>query len=151
MEHLSLIVFCAFIGVMPFLTLAQPVQVIKIPTKYLQEGVIFDASTDNAPIPLGSVSRFTPSLVEITVAEDIINAGYTNQHIKLENCYRQYFGYLDEQGNRVVVVQLINSHVKKKERAIIEDWKTESMSGFGAFFEKNVRKYFVEVVHKKLL
>lgn len=155
MIYLTHFAICVLAGIVPFLTFAQSGRVIKTPTKYFQEGVIFDSLTDNAPLPsnplMRSVSRFTPTIEEITIAEEMINTGYDNKYIKLKNCYRQYFGYTDKQRNRVIIVQLINTDIKGKERSALKDWKTESKAGFGDFYEKNVRRYFVDISHHKFL
>ena len=148
MNRLTFVIVCLLYELGCFQTLAQHSRMIKIPAKYSQEGVIFD-STYSVPFKLnGLKQRITPSIKEISIAESIIEKYYDNI---LANYYRQYLGYEDAERHKIIVIQLINSKIKRRQHIYIEPWKYEFLVGFGGFYEANTEVHSVDITNAKII
>jgi hypothetical protein len=142
-------------------------QIIETPTNYSTviknreiEGVIFLKNAD-CFLCLGDRERFSPTLTEIQKAENILkqnikaeNSQLINQgnncpviHKNLMNYKRQYFGYFDENGNKIIYITFywnkytIFDRLKGYEKAENDTWKIEKsmvLDGCSHYWEINV-------------
>tara|TARA_R100000697_G_scaffold116868_1_gene137823 strand:- start:656 stop:1129 length:474 start_codon:yes stop_codon:yes gene_type:complete len=94
----------------------------------LKTGKVFPDTYSNEYLPFESQTRFTPTvsdaeIVETLIAEQIatLNKGMVNQggscpviHDKLQSYYRQYVGYVDAKGERIVWVNFLWKKEYKK-------------------------------------
>lgn len=100
----------------------------QISTMTIDKGQVFPKEYSNQSLPFQSQSRFTPSLREVASVESVIkeqlavlNEGQVNQgdrcpviDEKLKSYYRQYVGYVDENGNRIVWINFLWKKEHKK-------------------------------------
>ncbi|MDR2854017.1 MAG: hypothetical protein LBV31_01785 [Prevotellaceae bacterium] len=142
-------------------------QVIETPTNYSTviknhkiEGVIFLKNAD-CFLCLGNKKRFSPTLTDIQKAETILkqnikkeNNPLINQgdncpviHKNLANYRRQYFGYVDENGNKIIYITFywnkytILDRLKEYEKVANDTWKTEKsmvLDGCSHYWEINI-------------
>lgn len=64
--------------------------------------------------------------------------------------YRQYVGYVNLNGDSIVVVNLLNFKNKLKAKKYFDDWKYYFNDGMGGFYEKN-RTSFVLNLNKNCI
>jgi hypothetical protein len=118
----------------------QEIKLIKIDSLYSECGVLFPASYDLSIELENLKTRVTPSLEEVTVAEQILLKHFkTLDHSKsnfpdgsrvsdarnyFDKFIRQYIGYEDQRGNRNVLIHLLNNTMPRKVRKTIgTNWK----------------------------
>lgn len=91
---------------------------------------------------------YTPNDMDIIRAEDILISrcnldipGICNKPLKIKKKYwkynRQYLGYVDKSGNRLIIINLLNFKRKKWANKYYEGWQDAFFVGFGPFYEKN--------------
>ena len=113
------------------------------------------------PIKLPSnIERFSPSDEEIILAESLLFERYNtdiSRSIKIKNVKkkywkynRQYLGYIDSQGNKQIIVKLLNFKRKKKALELFEGWENGYFVGFGEDYEKNIRRFVVDLTLHKI-
>lgn len=106
--------------------------IIHLPTYYKEEGVIFRKDYVVGIEMRNSQSRYTPTKDDITKAEEIFNDKYnemgkTDIDTKKNFCHwiRQYVGLIDSNGNKNIIVQLIdNTKPKKINQLLGKNWET---------------------------
>jgi hypothetical protein len=118
----------------------QDTDLIRIDSIYSECGVIFPASYNLSIEISGLAKRFTPTIEEVKAAEQIFITQFENlDHSKsnFPNAFqitnakdyfrkfiRQYIGYEDVQGNRNILIHLIdNRSPRKVRREIGANWK----------------------------
>jgi hypothetical protein len=98
---------------------------------YNQTGIIFKDSYDpHIDIP-DMKERYTPTLDDVKNAEIIFQRDYgklTNQNTEIKTYYanfvRQYIGYLDTVGNKIIKIYLTdNSNKRKTKRILGKNWE----------------------------
>ncbi len=118
----------------------QDIKLIKIDSLYSECGVVFPAS-HNLSIEVENLkTRFTPTIEEIAIAEQMFLTEFKSlDHAKsnfpdgsriadardyFDKFIRQYIGYEDEAGNKNILIHLLNNTSKKKvKKAIGTNWK----------------------------
>lgn len=110
---------------------AKGLEVISLPDYYNQKGIVFTEHY-NLKVDLGDIKgRYSPSMNEIRKAEEIFfrdYATFTKQHIDPKkyfcNYVRQYIGYLDSNGSKILSMQLIdNSKPRRMNRILGRNWE----------------------------
>lgn len=121
-------------------------QLIDINEIYQAKGVIFSESVHYFGKDALNKERFTPSIAEVRIAEKIIlnsylfnkennNSKYSGRNVEIiMNYYRQYFGYLESDGSKIIVIYFMN--VKDKP-LLFQDWEKVCVVGFGDEYYKN--------------
>ncbi len=129
---------------------------------YKGYGVIFKKEY---VLPIGGfniIGRFNPSFKEVEIAENILynqlnerrisNFGKKWKMINVQKKYskyhRQYFGYYNSKGDKIIYMYLMNFKNQKKFRENFDGWKQEIIPGFGKFYEKNTRMYRINITKK---
>jgi len=113
------------------------------------------------PIKLPSnIERFSPSDEEIILTESLIanrydkdiNWGKETKNVKKKywKYNRQYLGYIDSQGNKKIVINLLNFKCRKKAQEKFEGWKNGFVIGFGEYYEKNSLRLVADLTSKKI-
>ena len=102
---------------------------------------------------------------EVLIAEKIFYANYhddldkeniawynsnENPQKKYKKYKRQYIGFIDALGNKVVLIQFLNFNKKRKARTYFDKWKEDFIIGFGDFYEKNTVRFLVNLNLKKV-
>lgn len=65
---------------------------------------------------------------------------------KLYRSYnRQYAGFINEEGERLVYMRLINFKSPKQSKKYFGNWKEEIVVGFGDFYEENTRVFVINI------
>ena len=65
---------------------------------------------------------------------------------KLYRSYnRQYAGFINKSGDRLVYMRLINFKSPKQAKKYFENWKEEIVVGFGDFYEENTRVFVINI------
>lgn len=106
--------------------------VIHLPAYYKEEGVIFSKDYVVGIEMRELQSRYTPTKEDVIKAEKILNEKYneirnTNIDTKTFFCHwvRQYVGLIDINGNKNIIVQLIdNTRPRKVNRLLGKNWET---------------------------
>jgi hypothetical protein len=118
---------------------------------YNGEGYIFPENYVPQVIVLESAkARFTPDLSEVRSAEVLFLKNYdsarkadmrfspqTSSKTNFRNWRRNYIGYIDDHGDKVVLIQLINFRKEKEALRNYDSWGKEFQVGFGDWFESN--------------
>jgi hypothetical protein len=105
---------------------------VYLPKYYKEKGVIFNKDYVVGIDMRDFKSRYTPTIDDITKAEEIFNKQYdevqkTNIDTKVFFCHwvRQYVGLVDSSGNKNIIVQLINNNKPGKiNRMLGKDWES---------------------------
>ncbi|MCX2576379.1 hypothetical protein [Pedobacter sandarakinus] len=109
----------------------------QIPTvvndQIIQCRVIFKA---DYPLELGVnvKERFTPSSEDVKKGELIV---LENSNIKLQKYIMQYLGYINSNGDKILLVNMLKDLGSKKNKLYYKDWSSEFILGFGKIYEKN--------------
>ena len=106
--------------------------IIHLPSYYKEKGVIFSKEYSVGIEMRNLQSRYTPTKDDITEAEKVLNAKYNeirnaNVDTKILFCnwVRQYVGLIDNNGNKNIIVQLIdNTKPRKINRILGKGWET---------------------------
>lgn len=80
---------------------------------------------------------YSLSQAELKDWEIAIDSLSRNQH-KLRYYNRQYAGYIDLNGDRRIIIKLLNFKSKKKAEKNFSNWKSDYIIGFGHFYESNM-------------
>lgn len=108
--------------------------------------------------------RFTPTIEQVNEAEKMLGEQIhilfqsdvrlkyvdriPNYPKEFRKWNRQYFGYINSHGEKLVVIHLLNFTNKRKARSNFPSWNKEFIVGFGEFYEKNVRLYQYNLVQR---
>lgn len=106
--------------------------IVHLPDYYKEKGVIFSKNYIVGIEMQNMQSRYTPTKDDIAKAETILNDTYnkvqnTNIDIKTFFCHwvRQYIGLIDNNGNKNIIVQLIdNTKPGRINRLLGKGWET---------------------------
>jgi len=61
------------------------------------------------------------------------------------NYNRQYAGFINEVGERLVYMRLLNFRSPEQSKKYFENWKEEIVVGFGDFYEENTRVFVINI------
>ncbi len=107
-------------------------EIICLKDYYNQEGIVFKENYDpHIDIPDMKL-RFTPTLDEVKEVEMIFQRDYgklNSQNTDVKTFYanyvRQYIGYIDTAGNKIIRICLTDNSNKRKMRRILgKNWET---------------------------
>ena len=109
--------------------------------------------------------QFQPNLKQITEAEQGMNDQLYErmiEHAEIESRFaiknpmrhyrkwkRQYFGHMNEQGEQIIEINLLNFGVRNA-KTKFAGWAKHFILGFGEFYEKNTRRYTYNLTTGKL-
>lgn len=96
--------------------------------------------------------RFTPRLEEVWQAEQLLRQQGYNIDDKYQGFYRQYVGYVNNESERIVLMNLLN-FADKQEVEYHYDygcWTSELVIGFGGFYEENTIRYKANLAKNEL-
>lgn len=107
------------------------INMVYLPDYYKEKGVIFNKDYVVGIDMKQLQSRYTPTKEDVTKAEEIFNKKYNelqkkNVDTKKFFCHwvRQYVGLIDSNGNKNIIVQLIdNTKPRKINRLLGKDWE----------------------------
>jgi hypothetical protein len=128
---------CLLFNIMVY---CQDIKLIKVDSLYSECGVVFPASYDLSIEIENLNTRFSPTIEEITLAEQIFLKEFKNlDHGKsnfpdgsrilnarnyFDKFIRQYIGYEDEKGNKNILIHLLNNTSPRKvKKTIGTNWK----------------------------
>ena len=105
--------------------------VVYMPEYYKEKGVIFSENYDVGIKMKNLKHRYTPTIHDIAKLEDIFAKKYNeieNTNIDTKNIFslwvRQYVGLIDSNGNRNIIVQLIdNKKPRKINKLLGKNWE----------------------------
>lgn len=103
--------------------------------------------------------RFTPTLGDIELAEKYLLSNGKSTHYnglngiftperpkaELKTYKRQYFGYLNEQKDSIIFVQLLNFKHKRIAKAAFDGWQRDFLLGFDGFYERNTFRITINI------
>jgi len=138
------------------------ITIIKLPEYYKGHGIIFSDKYIPPVKKIQSSKRFNPIKEEIQQAEKILITNYNkslrNNPHRCYNCTptknvkkkfkywnRQYLGYVDANGHRIIWIKLLKFRSKRKEKKYFANWKNGFVFGFGDFYEKNTDSFSVNI------
>jgi hypothetical protein len=120
---------------------------VKLPSYYDALGVIIpkDYYRDYMDTLRDSTKRFTPALEEIRKAEEILHDQYNRFHqsipssddffkplkdVKkyLKDFPRQYYGYYQDNGDRIITINVLEIDDASKQREYIEHWRCDAIA-----------------------
>lgn len=122
------------------------------------EGVIVPKEYDVLFSIPNMESRFTPSHREVREAEKILREQYGGlfpgmtdevKRQELLESNRQYIGYINGHGERVLIVVMLNFSTRAAKRRF-SGWKHNVIVGAGPFYERNLRITKISLEDKKL-
>lgn len=132
-------------------------KVISLPNYYDGKGVIFNNDYKSLVEIKDYSKSFTPSLEQIIITEKIFlkqikNKKKFKRSAKKEfwKYYRQYIGYIKINGEKVIMVNMLNFRKKNKAKKAFENWKEDYIVAFGEFYEENLFSYIVNLSIEKL-
>lgn len=64
---------------------------------------------------------------------------------ELKNYYRQYLGFLNNEGDNIILINLLNFKNKNKSEKYFEHWKNSFLTGHGKFYEQNQQRFLVNL------
>ncbi len=64
---------------------------------------------------------------------------------------RQYAGFINEAGDKLVYMRLINFKSPKQSKKYFENWKEEIVVGFGDFYEENTRVFVINIDRNEII
>lgn len=107
------------------------INIVHLSGYYKEKGVIFNKDYVVGIDMKQLQSRYTPTMDDITKEEEIFNKKYNelqkkNVDTKKFFCHwvRQYVGFIDSNGNKNIIVQLIdNTKPRKINRLLGKDWE----------------------------
>ncbi len=107
------------------------VNIVYLPDYYKGKGIVFSGDYAVGIDMTNKRYRYTPSKEDISKAEEIFSTQYnqlqqTNINVKDFFCcwVRQYIGLVDSNGNKNIIVQLVNNKNPMKIRRLLgKDWE----------------------------
>lgn len=131
-----------------------------------KSGVVFTSCHDTHTNTHGLLSRFSPSPADIERADELFPSLYVNRMpeelvkksmVRRKNglrnfyrCYvRQYLGFIDQGGNRIILLKLLNFR-KKSFQERFENWENQYFTGFGSFYEENLKTFKIDLTNNDL-
>jgi len=134
---------------------------------YKGRGVVFPATYTPMLNYQNFRGRFTPTDSDIVVTEKVFLNGYNELHIndprflkfkriknvkrEFRNFNRQYLGYYNEEGERIIMMQLLNfSKISVRKHFEELGWREGYIFGFGRFYERNRKHFLINLDRKKL-
>jgi len=159
-----ILTFCLMFNITVY---CQDIKLIKIDSLYSECGVVFPAS-HNLSIELVNLKkRFTPTIEEIALAEQIFLTEFKNlDHAKsnfpdgsgivdardyFDKYIRQYIGFEDQAGNKNILIHLFDNTSKKKvKKAVGTNWKEKFIVILAQPFPFNIWTYRVNLTIKTL-
>jgi len=117
---------------------------------YVGKGIIFHETYDPHILLKDAKKRFTPNDSLIIRSEKILLEQYsTVKQVKsakfLKKYNRQYIGYINTNGDKVVLIQLLKIKSQSKMNDKFLNWQNEYIVGFGTFYERNTERYIVNI------
>ncbi len=119
------------------------------------EGIIL---LKECQVPIQLVgTRFSPEIEEVILAENILKDNYNSDFanepwfrvIDVKKKYwkhnRQYLGYINTLGDKIIIIKLLNFKCKRKAERNFEGWRVNYFVGFGKYYEKNTRRFIVNI------
>lgn len=132
---------------------------IKNKTYFKGEGIIFTEQY----IPNFYLEEpgklFTPNFDEISKAEMILQNKYNldvktpkikNIRKEFYKFNRQYIGYINASGNKIIIINLLHLKCKKEFDKYFIDWEENFIVGFGAYYEKNTKGFIIDLENNNL-
>ncbi|MGZ3946216.1 MAG: hypothetical protein ACXVJB_14825 [Mucilaginibacter sp.] len=139
-----------------------------IKSKHYQ-GIIFTASiTDHIyPDVIGTVKRYTPDKQGINESEGAISTIWNEVNLYGKSPYagnllynvtpyfsnykRQYYGYINEQGQKVVHINLLGFTDKQEFEKYCAKWESRYINGRDGYYEHNTAGFSYNLVTKEIV
>lgn len=159
-----------------FSLLVQPPKIITLNGYYSGKGVIFDKTSNYPFITTDYKKPYTPTIKDITNAENILFDKYYSHRIsllerfgidkkeikkkykspnkvkkKFYKHYRQYVGYINKNKDTIIYVGLFNFYCKKRAKKYFEGWDKVVFLGSGKYYERNQESYLINLTSKKIV
>jgi hypothetical protein len=109
-------------------------------------GIIFKSDYP-LPFEVNVKERFTPSDGDVKAGEAILSK---LSKFKLRKFMRQYIGYIDSNGDSILVVNLLKDLGSKKNELYYKNWSNEFILGFGRIYEENTFLQRINLTTKQL-
>ena len=100
------------------------------------------------PFAVNLKERFNPSDEDVKTGKVIVQEFSV---FKLRKCIRQYVGYIDSSGNKILVVNMLKDLGVKKNRLYYKNWDREFVLGFGQIYERNTLAHRINLTTKELM
>jgi hypothetical protein len=70
----------------------------------------------------------------------------TNNPVKFYRYYkRQYMGIIGSNGDKLILIQILNASKRKYIKEYYENWETEFTVGTGGFYDKNTMVFLINL------
>lgn len=124
-------------------------KIISLEEYYSGKGVIFNKEYMSLLEIKDLKKAYTPTIDDVKKVETIFLNKYNSERgkqnlTKVNNpkkhfCKynRQYLGYIDSNGDTIVIVNMLNFKNKSKAKKNFENWESEFIVAFGKYYEKN--------------
>lgn len=124
--------------------------IIELKEYYDGKGIIFNENYDPHILLKDAKKRFTPNDSAIIESEKILLEQYSTVNKaksgkSLKKFNRQYIGYINANGDKIVLIQLLKIKSQAKMNDKFLDWQSEYIVGFGTFYERNTERYLVNI------
>lgn len=114
------------------------------------KGVVFDKTIDETIVFEDLELRYTPNRIDVFSAELYLSNECKKRTIRIcdrvksKHWVRQYLGYINEEDQRVIVIQFLNFGTRKL-RKFYSDWEKGFIVSSGEYFYKNSDLYIVNI------
>lgn len=149
-----------FVGFVSAQQIGYPIEndksIITLKALYKGYGKVFGNHFDGKKYIKAYVAPLTLTTASIIEAEHILFKNYkpyqTNKDAQryFRFYYRQYIGFEDENGDSVVLINLLNFKNQKKGRHLFFSWENTYVRGFGEAYEKNQRIFLVNLSRENI-
>ena len=138
---------------------------VKMVRFYKGIGVIFSKDYNPSILMPGKKERFTPDTLDVTVAETVFDKDFDNYKEKVgikepskngsKSLYysynRQYVGYVDNAGNKIIIIHLIDfSNPRKANKILNQRWYETYAIYFSEQEPLNIFDVSVDISNKRL-
>jgi len=126
------------------------VQIISMNEIFPAKGAILPATVHYFGKDAKDKQRFTPSIEEVKIAEWVTLNNleiYDLPNIDaIMNYYRQYFGYIESDGSRIIVIYYMNVIGQP---ILFKNWDNACSIGAGDSYYQNSHLVWIDITNKK--
>lgn len=135
-------------------------QIIELKDYFDHLGAIVNREYESKASTFYKKERFTPNIEQVNDAEKVMQHlvsmvmgsyadGRKGALKKLRKYYRHYIGYINNSGEKVIVLWMVDPKAFEKNK-LLDEWKTRLISMSGSFDDKYLRIYSINLQTREL-
>ncbi len=129
--------------------------------KFFNAGVIFSKDVKYTVLDYDFDKRYTPTIDDIIKAELIFYKKYNlyamqnkwiyyyeivpNVRKKFKRWNRQYIGYINKKGEKIIIMHLLNFNIKIIANKRFANWEKKIVIGTGRYYGRNMDIYYINI------